>query len=231
MGSVLSAFGLAFGQLADRRILAILAKTIAVTLLVFAALAYAGSFAFDALLERSGFAQASDEVSSLLALLAGLLAGWFLFRFVALAVIQFFAEDVVQAVEDRHYPEAAHTARKLSFSQEASGSLKSAARAIIVNLIALPFAIVLLVTGIGAPLLFWAVNAHLLGRELQDMVWLRQPGEADEKPPLTGPTRFMLGGVVAALLLIPFVNLLAPVLGAASAAHLIHRKRIVTHAR
>ena len=33
-----------------------------------------------------------------------------------------------------------------------------------------------------------------------------------------------LGGVVAALLMVPFANFLAPVLGAAAAAHLVHRK-------
>jgi uncharacterized protein involved in cysteine biosynthesis len=35
-------------------------------------------------------------------------------------------------------------------------------------------------------------------------------------------TRFLLGGAIAALLAVPFANLLAPVLGAAAATHLVH---------
>ena len=91
------------------------------------------------------------------------------------------------------------------------------------NLIALPFALVLLFTGVGTFLLFLAVNAVLLGRELQDMVWLRHCHRQGDCAPVSKTERFLLGGVVAAMLAVPFVNFLAPVLGAASATHLIHR--------
>ena len=40
-------------------------------------------------------------------------------------------------------------------------------------------------------------------------------------PALVG---FLLGGAVTALLAIPFANFLAPVIGAAGAAHMVHRK-------
>ena len=39
-----------------------------------------------------------------------------------------------------------------------------------------------------------------------------------------GATRFVLGAIVVALLTIPFVNLVAPIIGAAMATHLVHRK-------
>jgi uncharacterized protein involved in cysteine biosynthesis len=42
---------------------------------------------------------------------------------------------------------------------------------------------------------------------------------------LSGIDRALLGGAVAGLLTIPFVNLLAPLLGAAAATHLVHRAR------
>ncbi len=224
MGRIFTAFSLAMGQLADRRILAVLGRTIAITLCIFVLLGWAGWYAFDTMLERAGVTE-SDEMSGLLAIVAGIIGAWFLFRFVAIAVLQFFADEIVLAVEDKHYPDAALNARRLPFREELSNSVRSTMRAVIANLITLPFAIFLLVTGIGAPLLFWAVNAFLLGRELQDMVWLRQRTDISEATPLTGPTRVMLGGVVAALLMVPFINLLAPVLGAASATHLVHRKR------
>ena len=159
----------------------------------------------------------------MVALVLGLLAAWFLFRVVALAVIQLFADEIVQAVEARHYPQAAAAARTLPLREDIANGARGAGRAILFNLIALPFALVLLVTGIGTALLFWFVNALLLGRELTEMVALRHsPRGSDSGPAIGAITRFVLGGIVAALLAIPFLNLLAPVIGAASATHLIH---------
>ena len=91
-------------------------------------------------------------------------------------------------------------------------------------MLALPVALVLLVTGVGAPLVFLLVNAVLLGRELQDMVWLRHRTAPSETPPLSGLERLALGGVTAFLLTVPIANFAAPFLGAACAVHLIHRK-------
>ena len=64
----------------------------------------------------------------------------------------------------------------------------------------------------------------LVGRELQDMVWLRHRRHAADPAPVARGERWLLGGAVAALLALPLVNLLAPILGAAAATHLIHRK-------
>ncbi len=160
-----------------------------------------------------------------LALVLTVLAGWLGFRIVALAVLQFFADEVVLAVETRHYPAEAANARTLSFAEDARNALRGIVRVILVNALALPVAIVLLATGIGTPILFWAVNGWLLGRELMDMVWLRHRASAEDAPPLSGLTRFALGGIVTALLLVPFANLLAPVLGAAAATHLVHSRK------
>ncbi|MDC0887413.1 hypothetical protein OAS19_06460 [Altererythrobacter sp.] len=120
------------------------------------------------------------------------------------------------------------TARDLPFSESLGESLKGAGRAALVNLAVSPIAIVLLVTGLGTFLLFWLVNAWLLGRELQDIAWLRHRKPAARGDalamPLSSVTRFMLGGVTAGLLAVPFLNLLAPVIGAAAATHLVHNR-------
>ncbi len=224
MSRLPTAFALAFAQLGDPRILAVLGKSLAVTLAIFAALGLALWQGLARTLDAyvTGF---GGELGALFAVVLAVLAGWLLFRIVALAVLQFFADDVVLAVEARHYPEAATNARELPFREDLRNALGGAARAAIVNLIALPFALMLLVTGIGTALLFWAVNAWLLGRELQDMAWLRHRHHRDANSPVGGTTRFMLGGIVAALLLVPFVNFIAPVLGAAAATHLVHRRK------
>ncbi|MDG6079468.1 hypothetical protein E3U23_09710 [Erythrobacter litoralis] len=219
-----TALALSIAQLGDPAILKVLAKSLAITLAVFV---LAGGVLLTALyryLLTTGFAF-SAEVSTLAAIVLTIIAGWLLFRLVALFVLQFFADEVVRAVEHRHYPAAARGVRDVLMSEELRASFRGFLRTVAFNLVALPSAILLLATGIGTAILFWAVNAWLLGRELQDMVWLRHRRSPEEVQPLNGPTRFALGGVVAALLLVPFANLLAPVLGAASATHLVHRSR------
>ena len=228
MLTVPSSLLLALGQLADGRVIRILLKTLAVSLVLFVAVAWGGWYALDGLLAWAGLADDNfagagtlREVSSLLLALLGL---WLAWRIVAMAVVNFFADEVVQAVEARHYPQAAARARDLPVSEQFSTSGKSALRALVVNLVTLPFALLLLFTGIGPALLFWLVNAALLGRELQDMVWLRHRQNKADPAPVGRAERFVLGGAVAAMLALPFVNLLAPILGAAAATHLIHRK-------
>lgn len=229
MMSLPRAFALAIGQLGDPAIIKVLGKSLLATLAIFAllgvALWWALQRAVDLWLTQALPADYGPEVAGLVALVIALVGGWLLFRFIALAVLQFFADDVVAAVEHRHYPQHAAAARKLPFAEELSNSLRATGRAVLVNLVALPFAIMLLVTGVGTALLFWAVNAWLLGRELQDMVWLRHRVDDREIAPMGAGQRFALGGAVAALLILPFANLLAPVLGAASATHLVHRGR------
>ncbi len=233
MTGIFSALALALAQLADPRVLRVLGKSLAVTLLAFVAIAGLGWFALDWLLALAGledglFAGAGDvrKMVSLLLALGWLFLTW---RIVAMVVIQFFAEEVVHAVEARHYPAAASAARDLTLPEQVRAGLGSAGRALLFNLLALPFALLLLPTGVGPALLFWAVNALLVGREFQDMVWLRHApprgeGHGSGLCPVSRFERFALGGVIAALLAIPFANFLAPVLGAAGAAHLVHRK-------
>ena len=224
MSSLPRALALSIGQLGDPAILRVLGKTALITLVIFLLLGWGLSFGFDYALEWVGLEEGAG-FGTLLAALVTVIGAWLLFRIVALAVLQFFAEDVVRAVEAKHYPADAAAARTLPIHEEVRNGLRGATRALVVNLVALPFALVLLVTGVGTALLFWLVNALLLGRELHDMVWLRHRSDIAEIEPVGRLSRFALGGVVAALLVIPFVNFLAPVIGAASATHLVHRSR------
>lgn len=228
MGSVVTSLLLALGQLADPRVLRILLKSLAVTLVLFSAVAIGGWYALDWALTEAGLgdrlfagAESLRTVASLVLALMGL---WLAWRIIAIAVVGFFADEVVLAVEQRHYAQAALTARDLPVTEQLSTSLRAALRALLINLIALPFALVLLATGVGTALLFWLVNAILVGRELQEMVWLRHRRGKSDPAPVSRSERFALGGAIAALLALPGFNLIAPVLGAAAATHLIHRK-------
>ena len=224
MTSLPQAFALSFGQLGDRAILKVVAKSIAITLAIFVIGGGAVLAALYNWLVSTGFAF-SAELSALAALFLTVLAGWLLFRIVALVVLQFFADEVVAAVEARHYPQHAASVRKVPMQEEVGHALRGGMRALGVNLVALPFAMVLLVTGVGTALLFWAVNGWLLGRELQDMVWLRHRHDPSDAAPLGKLDRFLMGGAVAAMMVVPFLNLLAPVIGAAAATHMVHRGR------
>jgi uncharacterized protein involved in cysteine biosynthesis len=189
-------------------VLAVLVKSMGLTLAIFFLAGIALWQGMQRVIEH--YAAGYGALGGLIGVVLAVLGGWLLFRVVALAVLQFFADDVVLAVEARHYPQAAATARKLPLAEDARNALGGLARAVLVNLVALPFALLLLVTGVGTALLFWAVNAWLLGRELQDMAWLRHRPAPDAAPPLTALTRLARGGIVAAKLLVTFVNLLAP---------------------
>lgn len=216
------ALALSFGQLGDRAIIAVLVKSLAITLAIFVGLAFALNAALPALL--SGWLDLGGDVYVVLTIFIFVIVAWLLFRLVALAVLQFFADDVVRAVEAKHYP-GMHDVAGLPFRTELANSLRSTGRAILVNALAAPIALLLLVTGIGAAAVFWLANAVLLGRELQDMVWLRHRSDAGEARPMSGLSRFALGGAIAAMLAVPFLNLLAPVIGAAAATHMVHRGR------
>lgn len=227
MPAVLASLLLALRQLADPRVIRILLKTLAVSIGLFVLVALGGWYAIDALLDWAGLdaqlfagAEAARQIASLLLALLGL---WLAWRVVAMAVIQFYADEVVQAVEARHYAGAAVQARDLPVTEQVTTSVRAALRALLINLAVLPFALILLLTGLGTALLFWLVNALLIGRELQDMVWLRHRRSPAQTAPVSRTERFLLGGTIAAMLAVPGINFIAPILGAAAATHLVHR--------
>jgi len=89
---------------------------------------------------------------------------------VASAFTGLFLEDVADAVEDRHYP-ALPPATALSLAAGLRQSVNFLGLVIAANLGALilyPF------VGPGIPLVFWAVNGFLLGREYFSLVAMRR---------------------------------------------------------
>lgn len=223
MNAVPSALAMALGQLTDRRVAFVVIKSVALTLAVFAG-AGAGLYgALGAAAERLGWTPVHGATVILTVLVTALL-GWLLFRVVALAVLQFFADEVVAAVEARHYPALAETAQALPFRRDLANAVRGLARALGYNLLALPVAGVLAFTGIGPALVFLGVNAVLLGRELTDMAWLRHCRGEERGNPVGAGERFALGLAIAGLMLVPILGLVAPVLGAAAGTHLVLRR-------
>lgn len=218
--SPLRAFALSLVQLGDPALLRTLAKAAALTLAIFAAIGALLWLALGWALAATGYALDSGLLAALSFLIA-ILLGWFLFRAVAMAVLGALADDVVEAVERRHYPALAAAATPVPLAQGIGMGLHSAGRTIGYNMLALPLYAVLVATGVGTLIAVLGVNALLLGRDLAEMVTARHPA-------LMLPTRgrrTLLGLPVAALFLVPVANLLAPVLGAAMAVHMIHGRK------
>lgn len=224
---MLRLLGLSLAQLSDRAVLRVLAKSLGLTLLAFVALwlllGY-GAYAIGASFQLSDGLSVAVGVA---ATAAALLAAWLLFRVVAILILQLFGDEIVATVEARHYPEAARRARHVSFARSLRMGLRSAGRALLFNLLALPLYVVLIVTGVGSVALFVGVNALLLGRDLGEMVAVRHLSDAELKSWLaaTKGRRAFLGLIVTILFTVPVANLLAPILGAAMATHLFHRER------
>lgn len=223
-GGVIGALLLSLGQLADPRVLRVLARSLALTLLIFAALGAGTWWLLDRWLAvRDG----GGLLAGAAALAVLVLGGWLLFRAVAVAVVGLFADEVVEAVEARHYPAALASARPVPFARSAAAGLRSAGRALGVNLLLTPLYLLLLATGVGAPALFFAANAWLLGRDLGEMVASRHLDAAAARDwrARTRAGWFVLGLAGTGLFVVPGLNLLAPVLGAAAATHFFHRSR------
>lgn len=221
MRAVFTSLAKAIGQLGDRAIVGVLAKSIGITLVIFTALGFAFYFIIAAL-EVSVDWGAGGWIEAILAISLAAISAWFLFRVVALAVLQFFADEVVAAVEAQHYPDLAQRARKLPFREDLANSMRGLGRTIGFNLLALPVALILFLTGVGPALVFLFVNAVLLGRELTDMAWLRHCGSDARQSPVRGVDRALLGGTIALIMVVPIANLFAPIIGAAAGTHLTH---------
>lgn len=230
--NMFKAFLLSVAQLSDRRILSLLLKVVVISLLLLAVFGVGTYFLLAWLfslmaLQDGGFAAAA------VATIVTILTVIFLFRVIAIFVLNIFSDDIVDAVEAQHYPERAQLAKPPGHILGLKMGLASVGRAVGYNLLALPIYIALLLTGIGAPIAFFAVNAILIGRDLQDMVAARHehdPAQSNSAPIQSAwrigkVTRFGLGLTTALLLAVPFVNFLAPVIGAAMATHLVHRNR------
>ena len=154
-----------------------------------------------------------------LALMIGLSV--FLMVPVASAFTGLFLDDVVQAVEDRHYPGLPPPMRA-SFGDSLRDAVNFLGLVIAVNVGALfvyPFIVPF------SPFLFWAMNGFLLGREYFTQVATRRIGRDGARILRARNllTIWLAGTLMAAPLSIPFVNLIVPVLGVATFTHLFQR--------
>ncbi len=140
---------------------------------------------------------------------------------VASAFTGIFLDDVAEAVEDRHYP-GLPTVPPMTLWDTIRDSLGFFGVLVAVNLVAL---VLMFFVGPFAPVLFWAVNGYLLGREYFQMAAMRRLGRegANQLRARYSGQIWLAGTLMAMPLSIPVVNLLIPILGAATFTHMFHR--------
>ncbi|MEZ0244360.1 MAG: EI24 domain-containing protein [Sphingomonas sp.] len=232
---MIRALFLSIGQLFDRRVAMVFIKSILLTVVLFAAVSVGIWYGMHQLTQAIswwlngwlGGAEATQAVADIATLTLILLAHWLMFRAIAVGVIGIFADEIVEAVEARHYPQAHAAARDVPLGRSIAMGLGSATRLIVINVLLSPLYIMLLLTGIGTPVAFFLVNSWLLGRDFGDMVAARHmpAGQLKKWRGRTRFKRFALGAFGTGIFFIPGINLLAPVIGAAMAAHAFHQGR------
>ncbi|WP_330629614.1 MULTISPECIES: EI24 domain-containing protein [Thioclava] len=162
-----------------------------------------------------------NDVASLATIGLMLVLSIFLMIPVASAFTGLFLEDVAALVEEAHYPDLPQI-RKFTLAETIADSLRFLGVVIVANLVAftvyffiLPF----------APLLFFGLNGYLLGREYFQMAAARRLRKEQVQALYLKHrwTVWMTGALMAVVLTIPVVNLVVPVLGAATFTHLYHR--------
>jgi len=167
----------------------------------------------------------SDFLAPVVSFLGGAAAfilTWMLFPSVVVAIMRFLLDDVVDAVERKYYPNLAPA------SGESIGSMILTSLSFLVQLVF--FNVVILIFIFVPPLfpfVFYAVNGYLLGREFFEMIALRRLDRSETRA-LWQRLRwrfFLPGAVVAFLLTVPVVNLLTPIIAAATTVHLFEAWR------
>lgn len=218
-----SAIAKTLGQLNDPPIRRVIAKTLGLAILGFILFVVLIYLLIGWLAGLSGWLEGLAQVGGGI---GAFVVAWLLFPSVAAAIAGIFADEVIDAVEARHYPHLP-PAKPVPVLVAALDGLKLAAIAVVANFLALPFLLVLPVY----VLITWGVNGWLLGREYFEMVAFRRMDRARARDLHRRHNRtFTIAGVmIAVCLTIPIVNLLAPVLGAAFMVHVA--QNVLNHTR
>ncbi len=226
---IFKAFILALTQLGDRRFRRVLwlgvLLTLALLVAVYAAFlwmihALAGP---EATLPILGEVRWLDDLLGWASFLLMLILSVFLMIPVASAIASLFLDDVAQAVEDLHYP-ALPSAQRVGIGEALRDAVNFLGVLILANVLALA---IYMMFPPSAPLLFYGLNGFLLGREYFTLAAMRRIGRVGARK-LRAEHRgtiWAAGVLMAVPLSIPVVNLLVPILGAATFTHIFHGVR------
>lgn len=227
VGVIFSSFFAALGQIGDRPFRRVLMLGLVLTVALLVAV-YAGFLGFlqwtvgdEATLPLIGEVTWLKDLLTWSSLGVMLILSVFLMVPVASAITSMFLDDVADAVEARHYPHLP-TAQRVPFGDALVDTIGFLGVIIVANLLALilyaffaPFAL----------FIFWGMNGFLLGREYYTLAATRRVGREKAKVLRQRHllTIWAAGILMAMPLSVPLVNLVIPIIGAATFTHIFNR--------
>lgn len=224
---IFHAFFLALAQIGDPRFRKVLYLGIGLTFALLVA-AYAGVLVLinvfvgnDVILPVLGEVRWLNDLLSVSSFILMLVLSVFLMIPVASAITSMFLDEVAQAVEDRHYP-SLPPVPSVPFWDALKDTVNFLGVLIGANLLAF---ILYAILPFGSMFIFWALNGFLLGREYFTLAAMRRLGRqgAKELRSRHAGTIWAAGTLMAIPLSVPILNLVIPILGAATFTHIFHR--------
>ena len=204
-------------QLTDPAVRRVILLSLVATIAGIAALT-TGTTALLHLVHLTGVAWL-DWTLDALGTIGTLVLSWLLFPAIVAAVSSLFLDDVVAAVERRHYPHRLSTPQPMG--ELILVALRFLAVTVLLNLLVLPL---YLIPGANIAL-FLALNGYLLGRQYYEQVAGRHldPTELRRFRQAHAPHLFLAGVIICGFAAVPVLNLLAPVVATAFMVHVFHR--------
>ncbi len=211
----------------DKQLRSILWRGVGFSILVLFGLSYGLLWLLDRLLPDSFTLPWIGEIGWIDDVLSGgagiglFVLSIFLMLPVASAITSLFLEDVAEAVERRHYPDLPPAPHQ-PFSEGLLDAAGFLLRLIGANILAF---LLYLAFPPAAPIIFYLLNGYLLGREYFQIAALRRHGRegARQLRQRHSGSIWFAGCLLAVPMSVPILNLVMPVLGAATFTHLYNR--------
>ena len=223
---MINLFLMSFSQLPDPAFRRVIIKAILLSVFVFLFLAI---FVWFVLSETNFFTfWLFETFADMVGGFTTMVIAWLLFPTLASFFITLFLEDIVEAVESRHYPGV--ILEKLNNSSATFiNSLRFTAIALLLNILAIPFYFFTIWFPPLGIFVFYCLNGYLLGREYFELVALRHI-KMEDIPSIRQSNRwqlFLFGSVTTFLFTIPIINFLAPILGVTGMTHFFRKLPII----
>ena len=152
--------------------------------------------------------------------------GSILFPWVLSLVIAFFLDEIVTVVRESNYNNK--FSETLGNSQAIIYAVKFGVLTSLINLVCLPIYLILLFFPIMSLVFFYLVNGLLLGREYYGLVTIGYVANKERRAVYKENRLqvYLAGLFIAFMMTIPFINLIAPVLGSVMMVHLLEVWRL-----
>ncbi|WP_166646532.1 EI24 domain-containing protein [Zavarzinia compransoris] len=188
--------------------------------LVLSALLIAGAYQALGYAPSTGWGWADEIIRIAGGILAAIGLAFF-FPVVMTTLQSLFLDEAAAKVTARDYP-ADPPGREVGFAEGLASGLRFLGLAVMLNILALPLQLVGLFLPVVNILLFLVLNGYLVGREYFEQVAMRYASapEAARRRRANRGLAFGAGVLGTGLMVVPVVNLIAPLVTVAAMVHL-----------